>query len=171
LVRSLHWPEKIAAVRASPLTPGREIPRIRNRVGHCRRYRWLHRRQRRWECQGRLQYNANNVFPLNCHPIAAWIALRNPRVQNGENQIVENRLRGKEDSRFGQDEGRIFTEHHIEFHGGDFTWAGWSAGLNGFLAPSSFARPDGRGRLSHMSMSQTNPWQIGGLLFFDLDAE
>ena len=98
--------------------------RIRNRVGHCRRYWRFHRCQRRWECQGRLQYNANNVFPLNCDPIAARIALCNARVQDGENQIVENWLRGKENSSPAQNERRIFTEYHLEFHLGDFTWFG-----------------------------------------------
>jgi hypothetical protein len=37
---------------------------------------------------------------------------------------VENRLRGQEDSSPAQDEHRIFTEHHLEFHLGDFTCFG-----------------------------------------------
>ena len=39
--------------------------------------------------------------------------------QDGENQIVENRLRGKENSSSAQNERRIFTEHQLEFHAGD----------------------------------------------------
>ena len=124
LERSLHWPEKIAAVAASPLTPGRGMPASAIASAIAVATGGIHRCQRRWECQGRLQYNANNVFPLNCHPIAARIALRNARVQDGENQIVENRLRGEENSSPAQDERRIFTEHHLEFHLGDFTWFG-----------------------------------------------
>jgi hypothetical protein len=45
-------------------------------------------------------------------------------MQDGENQIVENRLRGKENPSPAQNERRIFTEHHFEFHLGDFTWFG-----------------------------------------------
>jgi hypothetical protein len=33
-------------------------------------------------------------------------------------------LRGKENSRPAQNELRIFTEHHLDFHLGDFTWFG-----------------------------------------------
>jgi hypothetical protein len=43
-------------------------------------------------------------------------------MQDGENQIVENRLRGKEKPSPAQNERRIFTEHHLEFHLGDSTW-------------------------------------------------
>jgi hypothetical protein len=61
---------------------------------------------------------------LDRHPIATRIALCNAGVQDEENQIVENRLRGKENSSPAQNERRIFTEHHLEFHLGDFTWFG-----------------------------------------------
>jgi hypothetical protein len=45
-------------------------------------------------------------------------------VQDRENQIVENRLRGKETSGPVQNERRVFTEYHLEFHLGDSTCFG-----------------------------------------------
>jgi hypothetical protein len=93
--------------------------RIRNRIGHCRRYPAVPLVSASLAMSGATAVRRNDVFLLNCHPRAAWIALCNARVQDGENQIVQNWLRGKENSSPAQNERRIFTEHHLEFHAGD----------------------------------------------------
>src|SRR5262245_53370284 len=98
----------MAAVAGSPLIPGRA--RVRDRISHSRRYRRFHGCQRRGKCQRRLYYSADGVLPVNCHPIATWVALCNAPVQDGENQIMQNWLGGKEDSSSTQDERRILTE-------------------------------------------------------------